>query len=134
MYKEHFGFRELPFANTLDPRAFYLNPVYQEALATLEHGLEAKKGVIVLTGRAGTGKTILVRKFLSNVASSVAAGSRREDRILFRRYPAHDVDRVRRRATKRKQCWDPRSLSGLRDAELPSGCCDLPDRGWSAKL
>ena len=71
MYKEHFGFRELPFANTLDPRAFYLNPVYQEALATLEHGLEAKKGVIVLTGRAGTGKTILVRKFLSNVASSV---------------------------------------------------------------
>ena len=71
MYKEHFGFRELPFANTLDPRVFYLNPVYQAALATLEHGLEAKKGVIVLTGQAGTGKTILVRKFLSNVASSV---------------------------------------------------------------
>lgn len=70
MYKEHFSFRELPFNKILDPKIFYLNAVYQEALATLEHGFQTKKGII-LTGEAGTGKTLLVRRFLSNVASSV---------------------------------------------------------------
>jgi general secretion pathway protein A len=71
MYQEHFGFRVLPFVSAPDPQFFYLNPVYQEALATLRHGVLGKKGIIVLTGEVGTGKTTLLRKLFHDLGSSV---------------------------------------------------------------
>jgi len=66
MYTSYFGFREKPFNVTPDPRFFYTNPVYQEAYATLLYGIRERKGLIVLTGEVGTGKTTLLRKFMDN--------------------------------------------------------------------
>ena len=42
MYAEFFGFRELPFNITPDPRFLYLNDCYQEALAALAYGIQAR--------------------------------------------------------------------------------------------
>jgi ABC-type cobalamin/Fe3+-siderophores transport system ATPase subunit len=39
-------------------------PHTREALATLEYGISARKGFIVLTGEVGTGKTTLLRRAL----------------------------------------------------------------------
>ena len=64
IYNAHFGFRESPFGLTPDPQFFYSNAVYREALATLDYGLEARKGFVVLTGETGTGKTTLLRKLM----------------------------------------------------------------------
>ena len=66
MYTSYFGFREKPFNVTPDPRFFYTNPVYQEAYATLLYGIRERKGLIVLTGEVGTGKTTLLRKLMDN--------------------------------------------------------------------
>ena len=66
MYNRYFGFLESPFSVTPDPRFFYTNPVYQEAYATLRYGIEAKKGLVVVTGEVGTGKTTLLRRLLHN--------------------------------------------------------------------
>ena len=66
MYTSYFGFREKPFHVTPDPRFFYTNPVYQEAYATLLYGIRERKGLIVLTGEVGTGKTTLLRKLMDN--------------------------------------------------------------------
>jgi type II secretory pathway predicted ATPase ExeA len=66
MYTSYFGFREKPFHVTPDPRFFYTNPVYQEAYATLLYGVRERKGLIVLTGEVGTGKTTLLRKLMDN--------------------------------------------------------------------
>jgi type II secretory pathway predicted ATPase ExeA len=66
MYNSYFGFREKPFNVTPDPRFFYTNPVYQEAYATLLYGIRERKGLIVLTGEVGTGKTTLLRKLMDN--------------------------------------------------------------------
>ena len=66
MYSSYFGFREKPFNVTPDPRFFYTNPVYQEAYATLLCGIRERKGLIVLTGEVGTGKTTLLRKLMDN--------------------------------------------------------------------
>jgi general secretion pathway protein A len=64
MYNSYFGFSVSPFSVTPDPSFFYSNPVYQEAYAILQYGIEAKKGFIVITGEVGTGKTTLLRKLL----------------------------------------------------------------------
>ena len=70
MYKNYFGFGDLPFRVTPEPHFFYSSPVYREALATLRYGIEARKGFIVITGEVGTGKTTLL-KLLMRSADSV---------------------------------------------------------------
>jgi type II secretory pathway predicted ATPase ExeA len=71
MYDQHFGFLEPPFSVTPDPRFSYTNSLYQEAFAALRYGIETRKGFIVITGEAGTGKTTLLRRFMRNVESTV---------------------------------------------------------------
>ncbi len=70
MYAEFFGLRELPFNITPDPRFLYLNDCYQEALAALAYGIDARKGFISLIGEAGTGKTTLLRRLLDTLGPS----------------------------------------------------------------
>jgi general secretion pathway protein A len=71
MYEKHFGLTELPFSVTPDPRFSYTNSLYQEAFASLHFGIEGRKGFIVITGEAGTGKTTLLRRFMRSVESTV---------------------------------------------------------------
>ncbi len=71
MYNAHFGFREAPFGVTPDPQFYYSNPVYQEAWATLHYGIEARKGFILITGEAGTGKTTLLRRAMHAFGSTI---------------------------------------------------------------
>jgi general secretion pathway protein A len=63
-FESYFGFRETPFGVTPDPRFFYSHPLYLEGLAALVYGIKAKKGLMLLTGEVGTGKTILLRKLM----------------------------------------------------------------------
>src|SRR5918994_4614722 len=70
-FEGHFGFRETPFGVTPDPRFFYGNPLYLEGLAALVYGIKAKKGFMLLTGEVGTGKTILLRKLMRQLETSV---------------------------------------------------------------
>src|SRR5579885_1801103 len=67
MYDRHFGLRELPFNVTPDPRFLYVNDCYQEAIAALRYGIEARKGFIALVGEAGTGKTTMLRRLLDQL-------------------------------------------------------------------
>jgi general secretion pathway protein A len=71
LYEEHFGFLDLPFNVTPNPRFSYDNPVYREAFATLRYGIEARKGFIVVTGEVGTGKTTLLKAVIRSVESTV---------------------------------------------------------------
>ena len=71
MYGKHFGLEELPFSVTPDPRFSYNNSLYREAFATLRYGIETRKGFIVITGEAGTGKTTLLRRLMRTVEATV---------------------------------------------------------------
>jgi len=71
MYATHFGLVESPFSITPDPRFSYTNSLYREAFATLRYGIEARKGFIVITGEAGTGKTTLLRRLMRSVEATV---------------------------------------------------------------
>lgn len=67
MYLEFFGFSAPPFELTPDPRFLYLPPGHQEALSTLQYGVMSGKGLTVLTGEAGLGKTTLLRTALEHL-------------------------------------------------------------------
>jgi general secretion pathway protein A len=71
LYEKHFGFLDLPFDVTSNPRFSYDNYVYREAFATLRYGIEARKGFIVFTGEVGTGKTTLLKAVMRSVESTV---------------------------------------------------------------
>lgn len=60
MYQEFYGLRELPFEITANPRFLFLPPKHREALSILKYGVLARKGLTVLTGEAGLGKTTLI--------------------------------------------------------------------------
>jgi general secretion pathway protein A len=71
LYDKHFGFLDLPFSITPNPRFPYDNAHYREAFATLRYGIEARKGFIVITGEVGTGKTTLLKAVMQSVQSTV---------------------------------------------------------------
>lgn len=73
MYESYFGLREAAFTLAPDPRFYYTNSLYEEAYATLRYGIEAKKGLAVITGEPGTGKTILLRMLMRNLEVTVHA-------------------------------------------------------------
>jgi general secretion pathway protein A len=64
MYKEFFGLRANPFNINPDPRYLFLTRHTEEALACLTHGVQSRKGFVLLTGEVGTGKTTLINKLL----------------------------------------------------------------------
>jgi len=71
MYAAYFGFREKPFNVTPDPRFFYANPIFEEADANLLYGIRERKGLILLTGEVGTGKTTVLRRLMDNLEPSI---------------------------------------------------------------
>ncbi len=73
MYKEFFGLKDLPFTLSPDPQFIVFTPSYNEVLASLYYGLENAKGLIVLVGEVGTGKTTALRWILRRMDSSVLA-------------------------------------------------------------
>lgn len=71
MYCKFFGLKERPFNITSDPAFFFLSNKHKEALAHLHYGVSQRKGIIVLTGEIGTGKTTLCRFFLNELGKNV---------------------------------------------------------------
>lgn len=71
MYAEFYGLKELPFALTPDPRYLYFTPSHTEVMANLHYGIESGKGLIVVTGEVGTGKTTMLRWVMQRLDRTV---------------------------------------------------------------
>lgn len=66
MYEAHFKLKSSPFGMTPDPNALYWTAGHREALAGLTYAIMRRKGFVVLSGAAGTGKTTLLRKLMDS--------------------------------------------------------------------
>ncbi len=59
MYSKYFGFASMPFDGTADPRFFFRTAEHEEALAALLYGVTQRRGITLVSGPPGSGKTLL---------------------------------------------------------------------------
>src|SRR5437870_6830144 len=64
MYEPFFGLDSSPFGLTPNPRFLFRSSVHHEILSLLLYGVTTSKGVMLLLGDVGTGKTTLCRALL----------------------------------------------------------------------
>ena len=67
MYKDFYGLKEEPFNITPDPRFLYWSQKHQEAFRHLVYGVQSNKGLGVLTGEPGAGKTAILRAVIGHL-------------------------------------------------------------------
>src|SRR3981189_111959 len=70
MYNQFFGLTKDPFSMTPDPAFLFLTAPHREALAGVTYAILHRKGFVVLTGDAGTGKTTLLTRIFQSIPSS----------------------------------------------------------------
>lgn len=66
-YAEHFGLDREPFSNAPDARFYFNSEQHSQALVRLMYAVDSNKGLAVLVGGVGTGKTTLARRMLDNL-------------------------------------------------------------------
>jgi len=71
MYCRFYGFKKMPFSATSNPDFFFESDSHREAYAAIEYGISQRKGIILITGEVGTGKTTLCKKLLNRLDKSV---------------------------------------------------------------
>jgi general secretion pathway protein A len=66
-YLEYYGLKEHPFSNVVDSRFYYNSPQHNNALIKLRYAIDTRKGLAVVIGGIGTGKTTLARRLLEEL-------------------------------------------------------------------
>lgn len=61
MYLEFYGLKEMPFGHMPDSRYIFKTESHFETLKMLAYGVEHSRGLMLITGEAGTGKTTMLR-------------------------------------------------------------------------
>ena len=69
MYLDYWELQRPPFGNVPDSHLFFESPQHEEALFRLLYAVKQKKGVAMLTGEVGAGKTTVSKTFLSRLAN-----------------------------------------------------------------
>jgi general secretion pathway protein A len=67
MYLEYWGLKRLPFENVPDPDFIYYSPEHLEALSRLLYVAKGNKGIVLITGEIGSGKTTLSRVMMQQL-------------------------------------------------------------------
>jgi type II secretory pathway predicted ATPase ExeA len=92
MYCDFFGLRSRPFENRADTQFLYMTPLFEETLAAMEYETRHERGVALVIGEAGTGKTLLTRSLLQRLDA--------QDRVVVLTWPAREQISLIREAAK----------------------------------
>lgn len=106
LYLDHYGLNEKPFQETVNPKFLWLGKRQLQTYGVLKHRVLKNKGITVLTGEVGTGKTVMLNylaeslkprilvsrinnpdldipDFLNSLSDSVNPGASCEDKVAF---------------------------------------------------
>jgi len=86
MYTNHFSLETLPFENVPDPAYFFDQGDYNRVLNRMIESLWAGRGMMILAGPIGTGKTTLTQKLMVSVPE--------ETRIIWLSEPTDTSDEL----------------------------------------
>jgi general secretion pathway protein A len=95
MYEQRFGLKRRPFPPTPDTGFYYPSTLHESTLAALGRGLAEDESFVLLTGDAGTGKTLLgfllLERLQDKVASAFLANSHFADRAALLQAILYDL-------------------------------------------
>jgi type II secretory pathway predicted ATPase ExeA len=66
-FLEFYQLKEHPFANAVDTRFYYNSTQHADAVVRIKYAIETMKGLAVVVGDVGTGKTTLARRLLDEL-------------------------------------------------------------------
>lgn len=66
-YTDHYQFEREPFSNAPNDKFYFPSEQHKQAVARLKYSIDSDKGLAVLVGDIGTGKTTLARRMLDNL-------------------------------------------------------------------
>ncbi len=135
MYKEFFNLKEFPFSLTPDPKFIVFTPSYNELLASLYYGIEMAKGLIVLTGEVGTGKSTALRWIIRRLDSSVLASYIINPHLSIEEFYHHITEMLgitewsnkTELLTEMARALEDRHRRGLRTVLIVDEAHELPD-------
>lgn len=84
MYHDFYKLHALPFENSPDPRFFFASEQHREALAAIEYTIRMRKGLVLVTGEIGSGKTTVGRTMCQrcqDTAAIVHVSHAQQDRV-----------------------------------------------------
>jgi general secretion pathway protein A len=67
MYRQFYGFSHEPFNLNPDPKFLYLARSHYNAFSSMMSGIKERKGIILITGEPGVGKTLLIYALLKDL-------------------------------------------------------------------
>jgi len=83
MYKEFYGFSEDPFNLTPDPGFLFSPSGHTEVRSSIIDGIREKKGIMVLTGEVGAGKTTFINALRTDLSDGVKTALILNPRMTF---------------------------------------------------
>ena len=83
MYLSHYHLKVKPFQISPDPKFLWLGESHRQALSLFKEGIINNRGLILLIGDVGTGKTTLINKLLISLDE--------ETHVASVQYPGFDI-------------------------------------------
>jgi general secretion pathway protein A len=73
MYLSFYNLREFPFSMGCDERFFYESSMHAEALANMLYTFQHRKGMVLISGEVGAGKTLIGNMLVSRLGTGCQA-------------------------------------------------------------
>jgi general secretion pathway protein A len=73
MYREFYKLKTIPFGLTPDPKYIFKTESHLEVTANLKYCIEHSKGIVVVLGEVGTGKTTTLRSMIQQFGHDILA-------------------------------------------------------------